>query len=165
MRRPRTRSCTRHRTFRRCRRWKGSCCWSSEMDTALQRTTRNSPAEDEPQQKLPGTMVLKTTSTRKNFDRTKRKRYATQIENQANQSQGRTKRNSMLLEHHANSNTMWAYGLRMHQCDIPLDRNLPLMLMNNGKCYKRKHGRATTLQTANTSPTNAKNTRDHSSQS
>ena len=32
------------------------------------------------------------------------------------------------------------------------------MLMNNGKRYKRKHGHATALEMANTSPTNAKNT-------
>ena len=37
------------------------------MDAALQWESKNSPAEDEPQQELQGTMVMKTTSTGKNF--------------------------------------------------------------------------------------------------
>ena len=36
------------------------------MDAALQRKTKNSPAEDEPQQELRGTTVTKTTFTGKN---------------------------------------------------------------------------------------------------
>ena len=36
---------------------------------------------------------------------------------------------------------------RLRQSNIPLDRNLPPMLTNNGKRYKRKHSHATMLQT------------------
>ena len=57
-----------------------------------------------------------------------------------------------------NANTTWAHGPCMHQSDIPVDRNLSLMLTNNHKHYKRKHGHATALKMANTPPKNAKNT-------
>ena len=67
------------------------------MDTALQMKTKNSPAEDEPQQELWGTTVTKTTSTWKAFAQNQQERYDTRTECQANQNLGRTKRSATLL--------------------------------------------------------------------
>ena len=93
-----------------------------------------------------------------------------ELRNQANQNWGRTKRNATLLERHAtprklrvqrkhNVGTWPPHAPKRHTAG---QESAP-MLTNNGKRYKRKHIHATTLQTTNTLPKNAKNTRDHSS--
>ena len=76
----------------------------------------------------------------------------------------------MLLERHANkaSSTTQTQGstwpTHAPKRQTAGQESAP-MHRNNGKQYKRKHSHATALQTANTPPKSAKNTRDHSSYS
>ena len=105
------------------------------MDAALQWENNNSPAEDEPQQELQETMVMKTTSTGKNFC------------------------TELCVQHKHNVGTWCAHALERHKAG---QESAPL-LTNYGKRYKCKRSHATALQTAITPPKNAQNTRDHSS--
>ena len=82
----------------------------------LQRTTKNSPAEDEPQQKLWGTTVTKTSSTRKNFDRTRRKtlRYSNCKPSQPKLGQNQEKRYATRSPRHANKASSTTQTQRTH---------------------------------------------------
>ena len=102
---------------------------------------------------------------------TKRKRYATRTESQANQNLGRTKKNATLLGRHAtltklrvqrkhNVGTWRAYAPKQHTAD---QKPAPMLMNRDHKRYKRKHSHSTAPQTANTPPKIAKNTRDQSS--
>ena len=100
------------------------------MDAALQWKNENSPAEDEPEQELQGTMVMKTTSTGNNFC------------------------TELCVQRKHNVGTWCAHAPKRHKAG---QESAPL-LTNYGKRYKCKPSHATVLQTVNMSPKNAKNT-------
>ena len=95
-----------------------------------------------------------TLNSRKRREENQEKRYATRTPRHANKAPSTTQTQPRHMTcARAKATYRWT-GI----CP-------PLMFANNNKRYKRKHIHATALQTANTPPKNAKNTRDHSFQS
>ena len=102
------------------------------MDVALQKKTKNSPAEDKTQHELRGTTVTKTTLTGKNVCTEPREmlRYLNRKLSQTKLGKNQEKCYAHRMPRYTNKalSTMQIqcrHGLRMCQSDISLDGNLP----------------------------------------